>query len=329
MNHNPIHQFEKDRDLFHKNMIKRISDNKTLSEAFREIFNILFNYFDQNQINEALQAFHILIDPVHLFGFVSSKQDKDLFLTTENPFPPFDLFVICALLSLEGSEVDVQNRFYCLFEFHRNLLQILKSGKYETVWLNDLFEPQQKSVDEAISIENSRVIYLSELLVILYHSMPPNQLTPNFIDSFFIRGDEIETNDEFCSVIGRILLSNGEVDKAEEFFDKVNDDVFRKMNDAFKKFYQCNYAEAEKCFKEINDPIANVNRAAALVFLGKIEDAKNILKKAIEQEKSLRLIKSVNENLAFLKELTGEPSAVESDSNYNFPINSLSVRIPH
>ena len=332
-------QYEQDPASFQSKIIGEMSNEMTLSFSSREAFLILHYYFSKNEINRALQSCKDLINQKQLFEFISRKTNFDDFLTKETPFPPFDLFLICALLSYEGTEPDVQNIYYRLFEFHRTLLSKLKDSEYATVWMNDLFEPQQKTKEEAIQIENKRVLYLIEFLVVLYHSMPPNQLLSNFIDTTFYKKQEVESNDEINTMIGRVLLSNGDVEKAQDFFDQVSNNTLKKMNEAFITFFRCNYIDAEKAFAEIDDPIAKVNRSASLVFLGKIEEAKKVLKDAIAQEPSLQYLNSVNDNLTFLKEITGETTDFEqrnldqnenqNESLYNFPINSLSVRIPH
>lgn len=334
-----VQKFEADREGFRNKINSRISQNE-LAPAYRDVFDILYFYFIQNQddlqeaINEPIQSFKMLIDVDKLFSFISPETDKEKILSENIQFPPYDLFVICALLSLEGNEVDVQNHFFCLFRFHVQLLSILNKKNVERnsnlkVWLNDLFEPVQRSLIDAIKIENSRVLYISELLIILYHSMPPNQLLGNFVDTYFYQNDIIEPSDEIFSVIGRILLSNGDLERSQDFFSKVHDERYKKMNEAFVLFFQCKYSEAEKSFKEIDDPIAKVNRATALVFLGKIDLAKNELVTAIKQQKSLLLLKSVNDNLAFINELSPIKNFQGKQNLINFPINSLSVRIPH
>lgn len=334
-----VQQFEADKDGFRNKINARILKND-LSSAYREIFDILYFYFCQNQnhlqesINESIQAFKMLVNVDSLFSFISPEIDIENFLSKTIQFPPYDLFIICALLSLDGNEVDAHNRFFYIFRFHIQILSILKkkenmNASDQKVWLNDMFEPSPKSFLEAIKIENSRVLYISELLIILYHSMPPNQLLGNFVDTYLYQNDIIEPCDEIFSVIGRILLSNGDLERSQDFFNKVHDNFYRKMNEAFLLFFQCKYSEAEKSFREIDDPIAKVNRATALVFLGKIEMAKIELISAIKQEKSLLLLKSVNDNLAFINELSPISHFQSKPNLINFPINSLSVRIPH
>lgn len=330
--------FEADKEGFRDELNHRISTNE-LAPAYRDIFDILYYYYIQNQnylheiFNEPIKSFKMLVDIDKLFSFISPATNKEQFLEENIQFPPYDLFIICALLSLEGNEVDVQNRFFCLFRFHAQMLSILKKKEAENpnqkVWLNDWFEPVQKNINEVIKIENTRVLYISELLIILYHSMPPNQLLGNFVDTYFYQNDIIEPSDEIFSVIGRIILSTGDLEKSQDFFSKVHDEHFKKMNEAFILFFQCKYNEAEKSFKEIDDPIAKVNRATALVFLGKIEQAKSELESAIQQEKSLLLLKSVSDNRAFINELSPIKDYHCKQDLINFPSNALSVRIPH
>lgn len=327
-----VQQFEQDENLFITKMKKRISEGDEM-KVYRDIFDVSYEYFYINHIKEASQSLTILIDPVALFNFISNDQDKELYLSEKIPFPPYDLFVLCALLSYDENEVEVQNRFFFLFKFHTELLTILKSKLNDTktestVWLNDLYEPAQKTILEAIQIENSRLLYISELLIILYHSMPPNQLLINFIDTVFYRNFNFEPNDAVYSVIGRIMLSNGELEKAQDFFEKVVDEYYRKLNDAFIKFFLCKFNEAEKAFKEIDDPIAKVNRAAALVYLGKIDEAKAELSSAIHKETSLINLKSVYDNHTFLSELTTIDYMKAEKTLLNFPSNSSTVRVP-
>ena len=330
-----VQRFEADREGFRDKLNIRISTNE-LAPAFRDIFDILYYYFIQNQNNlqEVISAFKMLVNIDLLFSFISSETDKEKLLHENIQFPPYDLFIICALLSLEGKNVDVQNHFFSLFRFHIQMLSILKKketegNSNEKVWINDWFEPIQKNLSEAIKIENSRILYISELLIILYHSMPPNQLLSNFVDKYLYKNDIIEPSDPIFSVIGRVLLSNGDLEKSQDFFSKVHYEYYKKMNEAFVLFFQCKYSEAEKSFKEIDDPIAKVNRATALVFLGKIESAKNELEAAIKEEPSLLLLKSVNDNRSFINELSPITNFQSKQNLINFPINSLSERNPH
>ena len=242
----------------------------------------IVNYFKNSKIKEAIAAITELLDVTSLFDMMINAKFPDI-CEKRISFPPYDLFLVISLLSISRGDYEPQNMLFIMFNFYKRFLETVQDSGLVSVYLNDKYKPStmEQSTSSAISIIRERLMYITELLCILYQQMPPNPLFSSFLSTYF-PPDDVESHafkgdDLFYSIIGRICLAAGDKFKADEFFGYVNKKVLKDSNQAFIDFFSCNFKSAEEVFKKNNNPISQINLASTLLYLGDIEGSYQVM----------------------------------------------------
>ena len=321
-------EFFQGKKKFISEIEKQINDKCLCSIAFRKIFIILQKYFIINRTSKAKVLLRSFLPNAYILDdFISPNLKIDnSFFSHQKPFPPYDLFVINYLLSYDHNNFNIQKELYNLFRYYKECYMFLSSSMNpnEFVYLNDTFEQEKITVKEALNIINNRLCYLIEMLIILYYSMSPNQMISCFLVSSVKTSEQnIEIDNFTLSIIGRVLLSNGDIDAAEEYFNCVTDDELKMMNYGFISFYCCDFVKAEKIFSKINNEIAKINQATCLIYLGQVEKAHNVMVKVKEMNFALLTYSSINSNYSFICNTLLEKNEIIEETFSNFPENNL------
>lgn len=188
-------------------------------------------------------------------------------LNEVSPAPTFDHMLLTFMTS--SSSTPNYSLFMKLFHHYKAILKELE-GREEgsTVKINDrtLSGDISATVRTATDIIQSRVDYLSELIVSSLYSTGLHQLLITFLEDF-CHPSTID-NDTTLSQLGRSALACGNNSLAINYFEVVKSENFKLANQGYINYFSNLFPNAKKDFTDAKPPAAPSNLEACNQHMG-------------------------------------------------------------
>lgn len=317
-------KFQQDPVGFKNEISSLLNASDTEGLGWRKLEQIMLFLIKIDKPKDCLALLEHFTSVHDLFSKLQTVEFPNFF-TEKVEFPPFNVFYLTALIAFVKGTQSTSKHLFRMFSFYKDFYISLKETEKNEVFLNDasLGVKSKLSKDECIEVINDRIAHICDTLLINYSNANMKTMFLKFAESL-LNDDYAEVlfdNEIVCTHFGRMCLMNGDYENAVNLFERVTTASLKIINQAFLDFFNENFEAACRGFNETKNPFIQVNYAAALVYTGRVVEARHVMYEAVKNEPKLKLFSVFIKNVYIIDELVGKDRAPLTKSFTNYPVS--------